>query len=410
MIAEKMTVADGLGLVALVSPDADLHQRLRAAFKDGRRASFIAIQGSIDEVEPHLAATSGPSVLVVDLQRDSHAAIASLGALRANGFGGAIVTISHDLDEPAVRGMLRLSVSDWLPGNAPIQEIMRACEQALTDQEVRLASEPVTAARCVSFVPAAGGVGNTTLAIQTAFLLAGRKQQFRSTCLIDLNFRTGVLADYLDLAPSFDVNAVSLSPHRLDARLLEVMLSRHPSGIAVLAAPRSPTSPHILDEAFVARLLGLASEMFANIVIDMPQTWMPWSECVVAGSDQVFVVTEFTVPALRKSRQLMEEMLPQLAEGVDARVIVNKAHEQLLGGGLRKSDVGELLGDYLGGFVSEDKALVRDAINRGQPLSSGKSSNRLARELAKIIAPPSPGKGEPSPIGLPDPMAAASRQ
>jgi len=399
MLAEKVTIPEGQGVVALVSPNADLHQRLRAAFKDGRRASFIAIQGAMSEVEPHLAAARGPSVLVVDLERDSHTAIASLSALRANGFAGAIVTISHDLDEPAVRGMLRLSVSDWLPGNAPVEEIMRACEQALAYQDVRLASEPSSTARCLTFVPAAGGVGNTTLAIQAAFLLAGQRQQFRSTCLIDLNFRSGVMADYLDLAPSFDVNAVSMTPNRLDARLLEVMLSRHPSGIAVLAAPRAPTATRDLDEAFVARLLCTASEMFANIVIDMPQTWMPWSEGVVAGSDQVFVVTEFTVPALRKARELVEEMRPLLAEGTDARVIVNKTHEQMLGGGLRKRDVSEVLGDHLAGFVSEDKALVREAINRGQPLSTGKSSNRLARELASLIAPAAEARREWLPMG-----------
>ncbi len=400
MLAEKVTIPEGQGVIALVSPNADLHQRLRAAFKDDSRANFIAIQGALSEVEPHVAAARGPTVLVVDLEKDSHAAIASLSALRANGFAGAIVTVSHDLDEPAVRGMLRLSVSDWLPGNAPDEEIIRACEQALAHQDVRLASETISTARCISFVPAAGGVGNTTLAIQTAFLLAGQRQQFRSTCLIDLNFRSGVMADYLDMAPSFDVNAVSMTPHRLDARLLEVMLSRHPSGIAVLAAPRAPTSTRNIDEGFVARLLGTASEMFANVVIDMPQTWMPWSEGVVAGSDQVFVVTEFTVPALRKARELAEEMQPLLAEGTDARVIVNKTHEQVLGGGLRKRDVSELLGDHLAGFISEDKALVREAINRGQPLSTGKPSSRQARELANLIVPAAEAKREWPTLGM----------
>ena len=57
-----------------------------------------------------------------------------------------------------------------------------------------------------------------------------------------------------------------------------------------------------------------------------------------------------------------------------------------------KRDAVELLGEHLGGFVSEDKALVREAINRGQPLSAGKSSNRLARELASRIAPTANGR------------------
>jgi pilus assembly protein CpaE len=114
---------------------------------------------------------------------------------------------------------------------------------------------------------------------------------------------------------------------------------------------------------------------------------MPWSECVAAGSDQVFVVTEFTVPALRKARDLIESLKPRLAEDADVRVIVNKTREQLLGGGLKRRDASELLGEHLGGFVSEDRALVREAINRGEPLSTGRSSNRLSRELSRIIVP-----------------------
>ena len=47
MLAEKITVPDDTGVVVLVSPNADLHQRLRAAFKDDPRANFVAIQGGI---------------------------------------------------------------------------------------------------------------------------------------------------------------------------------------------------------------------------------------------------------------------------------------------------------------------------------------------------------------------------
>lgn len=393
MLAEKVTVPEGVGLVALVSPNVDLQKKLRAAFKDDRRVSFIAIQGAIAQVQSHLAASRGPSALIVDLQRDCDASIAALSALRASGFAGAIIAISDDLDEVAVRGMLRLSVSDWLPSDTPAVSVVQACEQALAQQQTFAVPEATSAARCLTFVPAGGGVGNTTLAIQAAFLLAGQTQKPQSTCLIDLNFQSGALADYLDLEPSFDVQAVSVTPQRLDARLLEVMLTRHESGIAVLAAPRAPTSLRAFDEAFVARLLGTASDMFANVVIDMPPMWMPWSESVAAGSDHVFIVTEFTVPALRKAHDLVAAVVPQLEEGADARVIVNKTHEQMLGGGLRKRDAEELLGASLGGFVSEDKALVRDAINRGQPLSSGKSSNRLTRELSKIILSPPAGRG-----------------
>jgi pilus assembly protein CpaE len=387
MLAEKMSLADGMGVIALVSPDAELHQRLRAAFKDDPRSSFVAIQGSISEVQSQLDAARGPEVLVVDLTQDRDAAIAALETLRASGYTGAIITISYDLDEPAVRGLLRLSVSDWLPCNASTDEIVGACAQALSKLEAKAEVARSSAANCLAFVPASGGVGNTTLAVQAAFLLAERDQKYRSTCVIDLNFQMGSLADYLDLTPSLDLDAVSAAPDRLDARLLEVMLSRHQTGLAVLAAPRAPISTRAFDEAFVAHLLGVASEMFSHVVIDMPPMWMPWSESVLGGSDQVFVVTEFTVPALRKARDFMQAVRPVLADAADVRVIVNKYHEQLLGGGLKKRDALELLGAHLGGFISDDRALVREAIDRGQPVSSSRAGKRIARELAKVMAP-----------------------
>jgi pilus assembly protein CpaE len=387
MLAEKMTLADGMGVVALVSPDAELHQRLRVAFKDDPRSNFVAIQGTISEVQSQLDAARGPEVLVVDLTQDRDAAISALDTLRVSGYAGAIITISHDLDEPAVRGLLRLSVSDWLPGNASTDEIVGACGQALSKLEAKTEAERSSAANCLTFVPASGGVGNTTLAVQAAFLLAERDQNYRSTCIIDLNFQSGSLADYLDLTPSLDLDAVSAAPDRLDARLLEVMLSRHQTGIAVLAAPRAPISTRAFDEAFVAHLLGVASEMFSHVVIDMPPMWMPWSESVLGGSDQVFVVTEFTVPALRKGRDFIQAVRPVLADDADVRVIVNKYHEQILGGGLKKRDALELLGAHLGGFISEDRALVREAIDRGQPVSTSRAGKRIARELAKVIVP-----------------------
>ena len=37
--------------------------------------------------------------------------------------------------------------------------------------------------------------GNTTLAIEAAFLIGNGKKQLQSTCLVDLNFQDGMVAD-----------------------------------------------------------------------------------------------------------------------------------------------------------------------------------------------------------------------
>ena len=61
-------------------------------------------------------------------------------------------------------------------------------------------------AEIFTYLPAVGGAGVTTLAIQTALLLLNNGQKTRpATCLVDLDFQHGACADYLDLEPRLDL-------------------------------------------------------------------------------------------------------------------------------------------------------------------------------------------------------------
>ncbi len=163
------------------------------------------------------------------------------------------------------------------------------------------------------------------------------------------------------------------------------MLARHSTGLAVLAAPRTPGACVDVDAAVVRQVLGIAAEMFRHMVIDMPPTWQPWADDVLAGSDRIFVVTEFTVPALRKAQELASSLQERLGDKSAIRTIVNKSRRQFWGVGLTRRDAREMLGKHLSGFVPEDHGLVRDAINRGKPLTALRRSNRVSRALAGIV-------------------------
>jgi pilus assembly protein CpaE len=369
--------------VVLVSANRPLQDRVRAAFKGSKRFDFRGIDAPLAEVGTQL--DNGPAVLIADLDADPAGAIAAIENLRRHRFDGSILAVSDTLDETSVRALLHLRFADWLPASASGEQILEACERALT---VKRRPQRNTPLECIAFLPAAGGVGTTTLAIQTAFLQSQRQRNYQSTCLVDLNFQLGTVADYLDLTPGFKVATVANAPERLDAQLLQVMLSRHATGLAVLAAPRNPLECMPVDAGVVTKALGVASDMFDNMIIDLPAFWQPWTEDVLAGSDRVYVVTEFTVPALRKAYELLGALKGRLDKATPVKVIVNKCRRQLFGrGGLARRDVVELLAGDLGGFVPEDYGLVREAINRGRPLSATSRSNRVSRELHRILVP-----------------------
>src|SRR5262245_30129845 len=93
------------------------------------------------------------------------------------------------------------------------------------------------------------------------------------------------------------------------------MLSHHPSGLAVIAAPNRPAEMRSFDPDVVTRLLDMVSTQFDYVVFDMPRTWFSWTDSVLLGSNELFIVSEMTVPGLRHAKQLVEAIRERLGDG-----------------------------------------------------------------------------------------------
>ena len=247
-----------------------------------------------------------------------------------------------------------------------------------------------------------GGAGVTTLAIETALLLLQSGARGRpGTCLVDLNFQNGTCADYLDLEPRLDLKEIEPRPERLDRQLLEIMLSHHASGLAVIAAPPRPAEMRSFDPEMVTRLLDLVSSNFDYVVIDMPRTWFSWTDSVLLGSNRLFIVSEMTVPGLRHAKQMVAAIRERLGEGPSPQVIVNRFEQRLFSPGLKKSDIEQALGADFAAVIPNHYRLVREAIDRGVPIAEVKPGNAISTQLKKLILPQNTRKeAAPQPSGL----------
>jgi pilus assembly protein CpaE len=165
------------------------------------------------------------------------------------------------------------------------------------------------------------------------------------------------------------------------------MLSQHPSGLAVIAAPNRPAEMRSFDPDVVTRLLDLVSSHFDYVVFDMPRTWFSWTDSVLLGSNKLFVVSETTVPGLRQAKQLIDAVRERLGDGPKPQVIINRFVQKLFSSSLRRSDIQQAIGDTLLSCIPNDYALVREAIDRGVPLEDVKKGNKITIELKKLILP-----------------------
>ena len=371
--------------VDLVASDPVVSQLVHEAL--GRETCFELKNsfGSLAEAEAGTLDASPGAILVVELDPAQPGDLAAMDRLMQGGAQGRpVIAVIDEVTEHAVRRLLHLRVSDMLSRNSSADDLLRACERAIRPDS---GSNRFAGAKCFAFISAGGGAGNTTLAIQSAFVLARKTRQFQSTCLIDMDLQGGAVADYLDVTPNLQIDEVASSPERLDAQLLEVMLSHHETGLAVLAAENALRPYDAVSGDWVTRLLDMASQRFDSIILDMPRVWLPWSEAVLRGSDRVFIVTEMTVPGLRQARRLQEAIKEQCDGEVDLSVIVNRFSKSFFGGvnAVRRKDAEDLLGEALAGCVCEDYRLVRESIDRGVPLYQINKNNRIYKDLEAIL-------------------------
>jgi len=294
-----------------------------------------------------------------------------------------VIVVTREYNAGAVRILVQLQVADFLVKPISTADLVRACQRMLAgaDRDANAESQIYT------FMPAAGGVGNTTLALQTAFELHNSQQGGATTCVVDLNLQQGACAEYLDVEPRFDISEIENQPERLDRQLLDVMLSRHASGLAVLAAPVRPTEMRTFDTDVVVRMLDLVSAYFDNVVIDMPRTWFPWTETVLLGTNRLFVVSEMTVPCLRQTQRLIKAIQDTTARQARPAVIVNRFEQKMFDNGIRQADVEELLGEFFVGGIANNYKLVREAVDRGVPLQAIDANANVIRDLRRIITP-----------------------
>jgi pilus assembly protein CpaE len=384
------SITPGIGTkVVVLTADDGFEESVRATFGASTQIGLDVIKGKLSALADDID-LSDSTVVLADLDVADDAELQALERIMERvGNWPPVVALTPNFEAAVARRLMQMRVADFLVKPVPPVELVRACARVAKASDHADKKE----AQIFTFLPAVGGAGVTTLAVQTAMLLLNSGARGKtSTCLVDLDFQHGSCSDYLDIEPRLNLNEIEPRPERLDRQLLEVMLSQHPSGLAVIAAPNRPAEMRSFDPDVVTRLLDLVSSHFDYVVFDMPRTWFSWTDSVLLGSNRLFIVSETTVPGLRHAKQLVEAIRERLGDGPHPQVIINRFVQKMFSPSLRRSDIEQAIGDSFLACVPNDYGLVREAIDRGVPLDEIKPGNKITVQLKKLIVPQEGGK------------------
>lgn len=363
---------------------ADAMQTVAADRRMDKVQARIQMGGPAAAVEAFRGAPT-PNVIVLETVTEPSALIANLEALAESCDPGTkVVVIGHVNDIQLYRELIRRGVSDYLVAPFGILDLLR------TLSELYAASGTATLGRTVAVVGAKGGVGASTVAHNVAWAIA--RNLDASTVIADLDIAFGTAGLDFNQDPPQGIADAVFAPERLDANMLDRLLSRCSDNLSLLAAPAMLDRTVDLGEDAFELLFDLLRGSVPCIVLDVPHLWTGWARRALIGADEVAIVAAPELASLRNAKNLVDLLRAARPNDSMPRMILNQV-------GLPKRpeiDAGEFakaLGIEVMSSIPFDAQLFGTAANNGQMIAEIQSGGKVAEAFVQI-ATVLTGRGE----------------
>jgi pilus assembly protein CpaE len=233
---------------------------------------------------------------------------------------------------------------------------------------------------CVThvFLGAKGGAGTTTVSVNCAVELARLTK--RPTVIVDLKQCLGEVALFLGVRPRFTVLDAIENLHRLDKDFLKELVSKHKSGLDILAGSEQFDRPNQQDAGGIEELLRVLTRVYDFVVIDAGNMINSGVVSSLYAADTVFLVTNPDVPSIRNAQRLVDRVRQLGAGSERIKILLNRTSENLL---IAPKQIETALGYGIHHSFSSDYRTVSTALNSGVPLALTNGSD-LSSEFSNF--------------------------
>ena len=353
--------------VAIFSTDSRLDEGLRAAgFKATR----------LDRQSLGATSTPAPAALIVDVRGQSQLP-GALATFRRQHPGTALVLVASTLDPHLLLEAMRLGVSECV--HEPVTA--DALEQAVR-RVVHSAQPQQQAGQVFAFVGAKGGLGTTTLTVNTAAMLS--RVTKADVLLIDCHIGHGDAALFLGVEPRFSILDALENVHRIDEAFFNSIVEKTKAGIDLLAAS-DRISHGAVDPQRVRALIDFAASRYRYVLLDLPRTDTSTLDALEIVST-VVVVTSQELPSLRSAGRLAH-MLRTRYGSSRVMAVMNRFDRRA---DIAHADVERVIGDAVKHLIPSDYRVAIEALNVGRPVALDQgaladSFRSLAGDLGGIV-------------------------
>jgi pilus assembly protein CpaE len=349
--------------------------------RSSMRVQAVLVQSGHDCPEESVArldlalsqvAQAGPDLAIVVLSADTGKGLSVLTQIRMV-TKARLLVVGPVNDPRLVLQALRVGANDYVDEVKLEDELTAALARLQADQAPRGESGQI-----IALLGASGGSGSSTLAVNIATVLA---QKHTKSLLVDLKLETGDLAALLDLHPEHTLADVCQSITRMDRLMFESSLTKHSSGVHLLAPPQNFAQVRDVTSEGVRHTLTLARSLFPYIVLDLDHSFRDEQLQALRAADTILLVFRLDFASLRNTNRALD-YLGQLGVRRDrVRVVVNRYGQPQE---VPAAKAEEALGMKIFHYVPEDAKTVNLSNNNGVPAVIDYPSAKFGKSLIQL--------------------------
>ncbi len=251
---------------------------------------------------------------------------------------------------------------------------------------------PVTGGRVITVVSGKGGVGKSVVATNLAVLLS--RQENRRVVLVDLSLQFGDVGALLDIATERTIADLAANDAVADREVVQDVLVDGPEGVKVLLAPARPELADYVTTTHLRALMNELRQSFDIVVVDAPAYLNEITLDTVENSDQVLVITDFSVTGVKNTRLALTVL--EVLHVAPERIAVVANHRDDVGAvELERAQVEAFLKMSIAAELPFEPGVVGGSVSRGVPFVVSNPNSAAAEAIADVARAVGLDMGEP---------------
>lgn len=298
----------------------------------------------------------------------------------------AVVLVAQTITAPLLKTAMRAGLKDVIEAPLTAPKVAEVLPRGEREPRVRPApppAEPFEApqrdGKIITVMSAKGGSGKTVTATNVARLLADGHDP-EAVVVVDADLQFGDVCLVLQLEPKLTIVNAAHELHRLDEALLQSVLTRHPSGLRVLAAPLEPAFADEISTGAMTQILAMLKGMFDYIVVDTASLLDELLLSLLERSDQVIFIVEMDLPSVKNAKLALETLRLLKFPFAKIQLVLNRSNAKAR---LDEREIERSLKMKISAAIPSD-GLVPASVNEGRPVVDSAPKSKVAKGFESV--------------------------